>query len=264
MMKKKHQDGYQIIPFPKMRRFALDAGWRGRRKHIVHGLLELDVTGARGYIREHLDRTGVSLSFTAFIISCLAKAVDYHKEVHACLDWRKRLIIYDDVNINTMVEVEAAGRKIPIPHVIKYANRKTFQEIHAEIRSTQNKPADTTEVKFMSYFLSLPAFLRRTFYWVVTKNPQFFRDYNSSVLVTAVGMFGRGGGWGIPVPSFSLTVTLGGIAEKPGVVDGRIEVREYMDVTLSFDHDIIDGAPAARFTQSFRELVESGYGLIEM
>jgi pyruvate/2-oxoglutarate dehydrogenase complex dihydrolipoamide acyltransferase (E2) component len=32
-------------------------------------------------------------------------------------------------------------------------------------------------------------------------------------------------------------------------------------MTVSFDHDIIDGAPAARFTQRLRELVESGYGL---
>lgn len=81
-------------------------------------------------------------------------------------------------------------------------------------------------------------------------------------MVTAVGMFGKGGGWGIPVANFPLTVTLGGIVEKPGVIDERIEVREYLDVTVSFDHDIIDGAPVARFTRQFRELVEGGYGLI--
>jgi hypothetical protein len=46
----------------------------------------------------------------------------------------------------------------------------------------------------------------------------------------------EGGGWGIPMANFPLTVTLGGIAEKPGVVEGRIEVREYLDVTVSFDH----------------------------
>jgi pyruvate/2-oxoglutarate dehydrogenase complex dihydrolipoamide acyltransferase (E2) component len=32
-------------------------------------------------------------------------------------------------------------------------------------------------------------------------------------------------------------------------------------VTLSFDHDIIDGAPAARFVSRFRELIASGYGI---
>jgi pyruvate/2-oxoglutarate dehydrogenase complex dihydrolipoamide acyltransferase (E2) component len=63
------------------------------------------------------------------------------------------------------------------------------------------------------------------------------------------------------VPNHTLQVTLGGIAEKPGVVEGRIEIREYLSVTISIDHDIIDGAPATRFAQRFKELVESGYGL---
>jgi pyruvate/2-oxoglutarate dehydrogenase complex dihydrolipoamide acyltransferase (E2) component len=39
--------------------------------------------------------------------------------------------------------------------------------------------------------------------------------------------------------------------------------REYLNVTLSFDHDIVDGAPAARFAGRFTELVQSGYGLPE-
>jgi pyruvate/2-oxoglutarate dehydrogenase complex dihydrolipoamide acyltransferase (E2) component len=76
-------------------------------------------------------------------------------------------------------------------------------------------------------------------------------------------MFGEGGGWGIPLVSHTLSVTLGGIAEKPGVVEGRIEIREYLSLTVSFDHDIIDGAPAARFAERFKDLIESGYGLIE-
>ena len=59
----------------------------------------------------------------------------------------------------------------------------------------------------------------------------------------------------------TLDIALGGIAEKPGVVDGRIEVREYLHVTVCFDHDIVDGAPAARFTARFKELVENGCGL---
>lgn len=41
----------------------------------------------------------------------------------------------------------------------------------------------------------------------------------------------------------------------------QICIREYLNVTLDFDHDIVDGAPAARFGQRFRELVESGHGL---
>jgi pyruvate/2-oxoglutarate dehydrogenase complex dihydrolipoamide acyltransferase (E2) component len=80
-------------------------------------------------------------------------------------------------------------------------------------------------------------------------------------MVSSVGMFGTGSGWGIPVSNHTLQLTLGGIANKPGVVADRIEVREYLSITISIDHDMIDGAPAARFTQQLKELIESGYGL---
>lgn len=43
----------------------------------------------------------------------------------------------------------------------------------------------------------------------------------------------------------------------------EIAIREYMDLTLSIDHDIVDGAPAARFAQCLRELLESASGLAE-
>jgi hypothetical protein len=257
----KNHDGYTIESFPIMRRFSLDAGYRGREKHIIHGLLEVDVTEARQHLRDHKERTGESLSFTAYVIACLARAVEMHPHVHAYLNWRNQLVIFDDVNVNTMIEVESRDGKVAMPHIIEAANRKTFKEIHKDIRAAQAKPASTQELRFMRWFLHLPGLIRQLFYGVVTRVPHLWRKYNSSVLVTAVGMFGRGTGWGIPMPNFTLTVTLGGIAEKPGVVDGRIEIREHLCVTVSFDHDIVDGAPAARFTQQFRELVESGYGL---
>ena len=74
-------------------------------------------------------------------------------------------------------------------------------------------------------------------------------------------MFGKGYGWGVPVAAASLAITLGGLAAKPGVVDGHIVIRDYLCMTLSFDHRITDGGPAARFANRLKELIESGYGL---
>jgi pyruvate/2-oxoglutarate dehydrogenase complex dihydrolipoamide acyltransferase (E2) component len=111
--------------------------------------------------------------------------------------------------------------------------------------------------------VSLPTFVRDFFYWVVLKNPHWFKSFGGTVIVTSVGMFGAGGGWGLVfLPYHTLGLTVGGIAQKPGIVDGRIEAREFLDLTISLDHDIVDGAPAARFAQQFKVLVESGYGLI--
>lgn len=74
-------------------------------------------------------------------------------------------------------------------------------------------------------------------------------------------MFGGGVGWGLPSSiNYPIGLTLGSVARQPGVVmreDGeRIEVRELLAVTVSMDHDVIDGAPAARFLARLRELIE--------
>lgn len=252
---------YTIESIPKMRRFSLDAGYLGRRRHTVHGLIEVDVTEPRTIIKEHKARTGETLSFTAFIILCLSKAIEKNPHMHAYRNWRNQLVIYEDVNINSMVEIERDGRKIPVPHIFKAVNQKSYADIHNEMRAAQKNPGQTAETNFMEWFLVLPAFIRRLFYWLVMRMPQLFRRYSSSVLVTAVGMFGHGGGWGITMPNFTLTVTVGGMARKPGVVDDRIEIREYLDLTISIDHDIVDGAPMARFANHFQALIESGYGL---
>ncbi|MEJ2600164.1 MAG: 2-oxo acid dehydrogenase subunit E2 [Anaerolineales bacterium] len=254
---------YTIVPFPKIRRLMVDGGRLGRQKHVIHGLVEMDVTRARQVIREHKARTGETLSFTAFAIACLGRAVDMNKHMHAYRNWRDQLVIFDEVDVNTMFEVEVDGRKIIRPHIIRAVNKKTFRELHEEIRAFQAGHQGSQEAKFIQRFVLLPGFMRRLFLGILFKNPHSLKQMNGTVSMTAVGMFGSGGGWGIPVTNYTLQVTLGGIAEKPGVVDGRIEVREYLSVTISLDHDIVDGAPAARFIQRLKEFIESGYGLCD-
>jgi pyruvate/2-oxoglutarate dehydrogenase complex dihydrolipoamide acyltransferase (E2) component len=91
-------------------------------------------------------------------------------------------------------------------------------------------------------------------------NPRMEKDLAGTVSLTAIGMFGKGGGWAIPFLLHSLAVALGGIAEKPCLVNGRIESHEYLCMTI-IDHDVVDGAPAACFAGQFRELLEAGAGL---
>jgi pyruvate dehydrogenase E2 component (dihydrolipoamide acetyltransferase) len=49
---------------------------------------------------------------------------------------------------------------------------------------------------------------------------------------------------------------VGRVAERPVVLPGRIDVRSMMYLSLSFDHRIIDGAPAAMFLQQLKERLE--------
>ena len=254
---------YETLPFPHERQLIIEGGRVASRKHTVVALLEVDVTMARQLLREHRARTGEALSFTAFVIACLGQAVGENKAVHAYRDWRNRLILFDEVDVNMSVEIELEGRKVVLPHFIRGANKRSFRDIHSEIRAVQARPDKTREFGVL-WFVRLPRFVRDIFYWFVFKNPRWLKASFCTVGLTAVGMFGTGGGWAIPYNVHSLDVALGGIGEKPGVVEGRIEIREYLCLTLMFDHDIIDGAPAARFTQRFKELIESSYSLHDL
>ncbi len=259
-MKQQHVD-YKVVPYPKIRRWIGLTYRSAQHTPMIHGLIEVDVTRAREFLREHKAKTGESLSFTAFIVACVGKAVDENKSVQAFRKGSKHLIVFEDVDVGITIERDVAGIWPAIPYTVRAANRKTFREIHHEIRTAQGEDV----VKGFKAFLFLPTFLFRigwrVLWWMSGRYPQLMKKYWGTVGISAVGMFGKGTGWGIPLAGQTLMITLGGIGEKPGVVDGQIAMREYLSLTISFDHDIIDGAPAARFAARLKDLIEIGYGL---
>ena len=84
-----------------------------------------------------------------------------------------------------------------------------------------------------------------------------------TTLVTSVGKFAS-------IPGFAFTFStgpraaafaVGSVVEKPCAVGGRIEARSVLSLSVMINHDLLDGAPAARFAARLRTLVESGAGL---
>jgi pyruvate/2-oxoglutarate dehydrogenase complex dihydrolipoamide acyltransferase (E2) component len=270
-MNKRHEDDqrdtYQDVPFPRFRRVLALMYPAVQRAHKTRSLIEIDVTEARQYLHDHEATTGESLSFTAFITACLAHAVDENKALNACRKGGNRLAIFNDVDVAMLIERDLEGRKQPIVYSVRGANRKGVHEITREIREAQVAAVKTKWEGFQAerWLVRIPMIVLRglwaIFWWARSRYPRLQKRYGGTVGLTAVGMFGKGGGWAIPMDYHTLDVAVGGIATKPGVVDGSIAIREYLCVTLSFDHDIIDGAPAARFVSRLRELVESGYAL---
>jgi hypothetical protein len=248
---------FEVRPFPRGRHDIVDALEVGVRRHMVHALLELDVTEARRLLRDREAASGERLSFTAFLVASLARAIDADRRLHACRDWRGRLVLFDEVDVVTLIESEVDA--VAIPHVIRAANRRTVVDIHGEIRRVQAEPASSAQRSGLLARLSAftPGLVRRLFLRALRRSPQWLKRAAGTTLVTSVGMFGTGAGWAVGiVPLHTLCLAVGGVTVKPGVVDGRVEPRELLAVTASFDHDVVDGAPAARFARRLREIVE--------
>jgi pyruvate/2-oxoglutarate dehydrogenase complex dihydrolipoamide acyltransferase (E2) component len=268
MMQEQGAVGFRLEPFPNIEQQQVDWLELMCRQHTVHALLEADVTETRQSIRRFRSETGEPLSLTAFVIGCVAQAVGEDRRMHAYRRGRGRLVIFDDVDVTVPVERVVEGKRVPVPCIVRAANGKRLVEIQAEIQAAQVEDAPQAPVlRWLPLWLLLPSLLRRCIWAGFLRNPYRRKKMMGTVFVTAVGMFGRGSGWGIPLTVYTLGLTVGGIARKPGVVragkgrrEERIEVREYLALTLSIDHDVVNGAPAARFAARLKELIENGVG----
>jgi pyruvate/2-oxoglutarate dehydrogenase complex dihydrolipoamide acyltransferase (E2) component len=261
---------YQVVDLTPGRRLMINMLNLAAEKHSMVGLLEVDVSIPRQLIAEHKRSTGETLSFTGFLVACLAHAVFENKDVQAYLKGRKQLVLFDDVDVGIMVEHKAGEKRALMGHVIKAANRKTYREIHDEIRAVQSAPLPTNRGLppwFRAAMLSpqpLYRIFRAVIRWAARRDPTMVTSMGGTVSITSVGMFGAGhSGWGIYPVTEVLGLVVGSVAWKPAVVAGRVEPREILHLTVMLDHDVVDGAPATRFVRRLVELIESGYGLLE-
>jgi len=76
--------------------------------------------------------------------------------------------------------------------------------------------------------------------------------------VTAIGMFAGGVGFAIAPPTLpTLVIVVGGLSRRPIAVGDQIVIHDVLDLTITIDHNVVDGAPATRFGAEQRRVIES-------
>ncbi len=209
------------IPYPPSRRLTFDVGRIGRTKNHVQALLEVDVTEARRRIRQGR-QSGARVSFTAWLIKTVADCVALHPAAAGFNDpGRNRVLVSDEVDVSIVVEKELDGARVPLPLVIRGANRKGLERIREEIEAAKSQ----------------------------------------TVADERGGVLGAARGWIVPFGMHPLCLALGSINEQPAIYEGRVEPREVLHLTALIDHDVIDGVPAARFIDDLVGRLEAGVGL---
>ena len=58
-----------------------------------------------------------------------------------------------------------------------------------------------------------------------------------------------------------MIATVSSVVDRPVVHEDRIVARPILPLTLTFDHAVVDGAPAARFVETLRDLTETASAL---
>jgi pyruvate/2-oxoglutarate dehydrogenase complex dihydrolipoamide acyltransferase (E2) component len=255
---------YSIRRFPRSRIATIDVCEIGQRKHHIAGMIEIDVTDARKKIRKYKQEVG-RISFTAWLIKVISVTVKEYDSTAAYLKGKRSIVVFDDINVSIVVEKKIDGQKVPMPLIINKANERSIESITKQITDAQNEvltegvvvlEGESTRMERLYYFF--PGFMRRLTWRLMLKNPKFIFGKMGNVAITSVGMMGSVNGWFIPKSIHPLCVGLSSVIKKPIVVDDSIVIREMLNMTILIDHDVIDGAPMARFINDLSKNIRNG------
>jgi pyruvate/2-oxoglutarate dehydrogenase complex dihydrolipoamide acyltransferase (E2) component len=259
---------YQQIPRSRIATF--DTASIGLQKHHISALLEFDVTDARKLLQE-LRRNGTNISFNAWLIKVISHVLGQHKEACGYLYSKKKLIIFEDINISIIVEKKVGAMKVPVPLVIEKTNEKSAVEITDETEKAKNQDLSDSDIvlnKKTSFlenlYYHLPGFIRRNIWRAMLRNPEFVFKKMGNAIITSVGMMGKINGWFIHRSVHPVSFGIGSVLKKPVAVNNEIVIREILNMTILVDHDVIDGAPMVRFLNDLTRAIETGQEIKNM
>jgi pyruvate/2-oxoglutarate dehydrogenase complex dihydrolipoamide acyltransferase (E2) component len=271
MLKSDKLGKHRILPFTKSRRNIVLIVHEGFRKHSVHAIIEVDVTNGRETINKIRREKGNDISFTGWLVKCVGEAVSKHKELNTYRLGKRKAVIFEDVDIPIPIERRTQNETRPMAYIVRKANEKSVYDITKEIRRVQEeKVEETTQVlgDFRTagerFIINSPMFIKKLAVLILRGNGIFKKKHFGTVAVTSIGMKGNFPGWAIPMGAITTTIiAIGGITKKPGVVGNNIAIREYLPITITVDHDLVDGGPLARFVDTLKNLIESARFLDE-
>lgn len=249
--------GYRSIPLTFNRKAVIASATVTKEKNAFHSITEVDISIPRKLINDYSRKTGIKLSLTAYVVTCLAHTIKEHPLLNSFIKGNKQIIL-DEVTVSVLIERDIKGEKVPEPVAIRNAQSKTYIQINNEIRAAQNLQGQQLgNLSKMTWIRFIPGFLMRSFIRIADKNIKIGKHYGK-VAVTAVGMFNKTSVWFIPHGTATVLITVGGINSKLVKEGDEIIEKEHLCLTVSFNHDIVDGAPASRFMNQLLETVKSG------
>ncbi|MFB6318136.1 2-oxo acid dehydrogenase subunit E2 [Saccharicrinis sp. FJH54] len=259
-------DAYKIRTFPKSRIATNDVCAIGRQKHHVTALIEIDVSESREKIKAY--KKTRRISFTAWLIKVISITVKDYENATAYLKGKRKIVVFNDINVSLAVEKVLNGQRIPIPVIIEKAHERSIESITQQINEARDQQLADKDIvlqkrtnRLEQIYYVFPGLIRRYFWRYLVRHPSLAFSKMGNIAFTSVGMTGKGNAWFIPLSVHPVCFGISNISRKPVVVDDKIAIREMLQMTVLLDHDVIDGAQMARFLRKLSENIEGGIGL---
>lgn len=262
------QDRSYTVNYPSNRQFIFDIGRLGAQKHYVRGFVEVDVTAALHKIKE-MRSPGHQLTLFSWFVKVAADTVLLHPPINGVRLSGNRILVYEDADVSLTIEKVVKGTAVPLPLIVRKANEKTAVQINDEIQAAKNQAVDDEgnyvlgqkrDTFFMRLSAALPQWIR-LIYWRKVILGRKMQSMMGSMMITSVGMVGSIKGWIMPTGVHPVLLAMGSINKMEVLQNGEVQKRTILHLTISVDHDVVDGIPAAMFCDDLVKRLESAEGL---
>lgn len=182
-------------------------------------------------LRSRLQADGITASYNDLLLKILAKALTEHPHMNA--SWKgDSIYVWKRIHIGLAVDSQS-GLRVP---VVRDVDKKGLSEIAAE----SSRLAEAARLGNLA--------------------PDAMQG--GTFTLSNLGMFGIDAFTPVIHLPESAILGVGRIKARPSVVDDQVAVRRMMWLSLTFDHRLVDGGPAARFLQRVAQLVEKPHLLL--
>lgn len=202
----------------------LAQGWRERPQVTL--MTDADATNLVSAREQALVGLGEKVSYDALLVMIVARALQEFPYMNVRLTERG-IEALPQINIGVAVDTD---RGLLVP-VIRDAGHKSLREINRTLQTLAERALAGR---------SLPDDLT-----------------GGTFTITNLGMYGIDAFTPIINPPECAILGVGRIVARPVGLNGQIVLRQMMVLSLSFDHRLVDGAPAARFLARIRQLIEN-------
>lgn len=175
---------------------------------------------------------GVRVSYNEIIVKATAFSLRQNPNINISLENDKEIVYHSDIHIGFAVAVPD-GLVVP---VLRNVDQKGLGILTKEAKTIAKKARDG----------------------MLTPDEM----QGSTFTISNLGMFAVDGFTPIINQPNAAILGVGRIQEKPVIINGQVEARSMMTLSLSFDHRIIDGAPAAQFLTDLKNVLEQPYKLM--
>lgn len=197
--------------------------------------MEVDMTEliqVRERLKQIYSKEGLKLTYNHLIMKILSKLLVKYKYLNASID-NDTITCHKYVNLGIAVDVE---KGLVVPNV-KEIDRKTLKEISQE---TEQLIEEARTGKL---------------------NPDNLAG--GTFTITNIGMFGMDSFTPIINKPEVAILGINRIVDRPVIIDKQIVIRPIMNLCLTTDHSLVDGALSARFLSEIKQMIENPYMLID-